>query len=57
MPDELAEKVLAIVAEVKGVARDRVTEDKTFAELEIDSLDALNIVFALRGRVSYIGPR
>ncbi len=40
-------RVIAIVAENKRVAPETITPATTFAELNIDSLDALNIAFAL----------
>ena len=47
MPDAVAEKVIAIIAEVKRIDAAAITEASTFTDLQIDSLDALNIVFAL----------
>jgi acyl carrier protein len=47
MVDEIGERVMAAIAGVKNLARDQVTETSTFADLNIDSLDAINIAFAI----------
>jgi acyl carrier protein len=47
MADEIAEKVMTTIADVKNLTRDQVTEAHSFADLNIDSLDAMNIAFAL----------
>ena len=45
--DELQAKVLAIIAQQKRIPAEQVTIDSTFAELGLDSLDAVNILFEL----------
>ena len=47
MPDQLTERVLKTIAETQRVPVETVTEDKTFEELNIDSMDGVNILFAL----------
>jgi len=51
MPDEmtpdLTERVLRIIAETQRKDPAQVTIDSTFEELGIDSMDGVNIVFAL----------
>ena len=47
--DELEKKVLEIIAQQKRIPVDQVTIDSTFAELGLDSLDAVNILFELEG--------
>jgi acyl carrier protein len=48
MPDdEITARVLAIIAETQRKDPAMVTIDSTFEELEIDSMDAVNIIFAL----------
>ena len=50
MIDEaVATKVMEIVAKQKRIPADQVTIDSTFQELELDSLDAVNILFELEG--------
>ena len=47
MGEELANRVIEIIAKSQRLDRDRITPDSTFAELNIESLDGINIVFAL----------
>lgn len=47
MSDELAEKVLSMIATSKRIPRERVTVDSTLEDLGMDSLDQLNLLFAL----------
>jgi acyl carrier protein len=45
MPDELAVRVIAVIARMQKIPVESITLDKTFAELNIDSLDGINIMF------------
>jgi acyl carrier protein len=45
--EELTARVLAIIAETQRRKPEEVTIDSTFEELGIDSMDGVNIVFAL----------
>jgi len=47
MSDELAEKVLSVIATSKHIPRERVTLESTLEDLGMDSLDRLNLLFAL----------
>lgn len=47
MPDELTERVLRVIATTQRLPIETVTPDKTFEELGIDSMDGVNILFAL----------
>lgn len=47
MFDETAQKVVEVIASTQKLEPGKVTVDSTFEELQIDSLDGLNIVFAL----------
>ncbi len=47
MSDEMAEKVLSAVATSKRIPRERVSLDSNFEDLGMDSLDQLNLLFAL----------
>jgi acyl carrier protein len=47
MPDELTQRILRIIAETQRKDPAEVTIDSTFEELGIDSMDGVNIVFAL----------
>jgi len=47
MSEELTRKILDVIAESQKLAPEKVTIDSTFEELGIDSLDGVNILFAL----------
>jgi acyl carrier protein len=47
MDQELAQKVIGIVAAVKQVSPESIRSDSTFEQLGIDSLDRINILFEL----------
>ena len=52
MPEELtsegvAARVTRVIAETQKIPPESVTIDKTFADLKIDSLDGINILFAV----------
>jgi acyl carrier protein len=46
----IAESVVGAIAKVKRIPEDRITLESTFAELEIDSLDGVEIVCELEER-------
>ena len=56
MPDDLTSQITAIIARVQKLGPDTVTIDKTFEELSIDSLDGVNIIFALEDEFSIAIP-
>jgi acyl carrier protein len=45
--DEFIARVTKVIADSRKIPCDTVTLDKTFEELKIDSLDGINILFAL----------
>jgi acyl carrier protein len=45
--DELTSRVIGVIAATQHIARETITPDKTFQELGIDSLDGINILFAV----------
>jgi acyl carrier protein len=47
MNETLAAKVIAEIAAVKRIPVESITLDSTYAELAMDSLDAMNVLFAL----------
>jgi acyl carrier protein len=49
MSDELIARVTGVIAKTQKIPPETVTIDKTFEELKIDSLDGINILFALEG--------
>ena len=56
MPDtadrSTADRVIAVIAKTQHFPVDSVTIDSTFEELKIDSLDGINIVFAVEEEFS-----
>ena len=47
MSDELMRRVMRVIAETQKIPANSVTPDSTFEELKIDSLDGINLLFAL----------
>ena len=47
MSEELTQRVLKCIATSKRIPVERVTIDSEFQQLEIDSMDAVEILFAL----------
>jgi acyl carrier protein len=47
MPDSLTEQVLDVIATTQRIPREKITLDSRFEELGMDSMDAVNILFAL----------
>ncbi len=47
MPDELTQRVIAVIAATQHLDASTITASSTFEELKIDSLDGINILFAL----------
>jgi acyl carrier protein len=47
MSDDTTEKVLDLIASTKRLPREQVSLTSTFEELGLDSLDALNLIFAV----------
>jgi acyl carrier protein len=47
MPDDMTERVLKVIATSKRIPLEQVTIDSEFLQLGIDSMDAVEILFAL----------
>jgi acyl carrier protein len=47
MPSNVTEEVLGVIAETQRIPRETITLDSRFEELGMDSMDAVNILFAL----------
>lgn len=47
MSDDLTSRVIAVIAKTQHLPVASITIDKTFAELKFDSLDGMNILFAV----------
>jgi acyl carrier protein len=49
MSGELIDRITGVIAKVQHIPPESVTVDSTFEELKIDSLDGINILFAIEG--------
>lgn len=47
MSDDLSARVIAVIAATQHIPVESISIDSTFEELKIDSLDGINILFAL----------
>jgi acyl carrier protein len=47
MSDDLMAKVINVIATTQHIPVETITAESTFEELKIDSLDGINILFAL----------
>lgn len=47
MPDDVMSRVIRVIAETQRIPVESVKPESTFEELKIDSLDGINIVFAI----------
>lgn len=47
MSDDIAQRVISVIAATQHIEKSTITIDSTFEELKIDSLDGINILFAL----------
>jgi acyl carrier protein len=47
MPDDLAARVIQVIAKTQHLPPETITIDQTFADLKFDSLDGMNILFAI----------
>jgi acyl carrier protein len=47
MSEELTRRVISVIAETQKIPPEKITLDSTFEELNIDSLDGINLLFAL----------
>jgi acyl carrier protein len=45
--DQLSSDVIRVIAQTQRIPRETVSIDSTFEQLKIDSLDGINLVFAL----------
>lgn len=47
MSDDVMSRVIRVIAETQRVPLETVKAESTFEELKIDSLDGINIIFAI----------
>ena len=45
--DALIDRVVSVIAKTQHMPAEKITIDQTFAELDFDSLDGMNILFAV----------
>lgn len=56
MADPLTQEVIAIIAREQRLPVESISPDSTFEQLKIDSLDGVNIVFALEEKYNLTIP-
>jgi len=56
MSDELIRRVLNVIANTQRMPVEKITIDSTFQELGIDSMDGVNILFALENEFNVTIP-
>jgi acyl carrier protein len=47
LPEDLEARVIKVIAKTQRIPLETVTIDSTFDQLKIDSLDGINLIFAL----------
>jgi acyl carrier protein len=47
MSDELTQRVISVIAKTQRIPPEKISPESTFEELGLDSLDSVNILFAL----------
>ena len=47
MSNDLTERVISVIAATQRIPREKISPESTFEELGFDSLDSVNILFAL----------
>jgi acyl carrier protein len=47
MSNELIQRLIAVIARTQRIQEDKITIDSTFEELGMDSLEGVNLLFAL----------
>ena len=55
-PLEVEQAVIDIIAKEGAVARDRITPDATLQDLDVHSLDGVQIIFAIEDRFDIVVP-
>ena len=56
MSDELVDRVVRLIATVKRIPKERVTLDSTFEQLDLDSLDAINLLYEIESEFNISVP-
>ena len=56
MSDELIQRVRTVIANTQRIPVEKITTDSSFEELGIDSMDGVNILFALENEFNITIP-
>ena len=56
MSDDILKRVIRVIAETQRIPEESITPDATFEELKIDSLDGIQIVFAIENEFNISVP-
>jgi acyl carrier protein len=56
MSDQLTERVINVIAATQRISPEKISPDKSFQELGIDSMDGINILFALENEFNITIP-
>jgi acyl carrier protein len=56
MDEDLAQRVIAVIAKTQHLDAAKITLDSSYEELGIDSLDGVNILFALENELDIAIP-
>ena len=56
MSDELIQRVRTVIANTQRIPIEKITINSSFEELEIDSMDGVNILFALENEFNITIP-
>ncbi len=56
LPDELAQRVITIIADTQQIPREKISLESSFEELGLDSLDGVSIVFELENEFNVAIP-
>lgn len=56
MSDDLMQRVIQVIAATQKIPVESVSADSTFEELKIDSLDGINILFAIENEFNISVP-
>jgi acyl carrier protein len=56
MSEDVLRRVVRVIAETQRIPEESISPDSTFQELQIDSLDGINIVFAIENEFNISVP-
>jgi acyl carrier protein len=56
MSEDVLRRVVRVIAETQRIPEESISPESTFQELQIDSLDGINIVFAIENEFNISVP-